>query len=61
VVKPEGKKPVAKCRGTCGDNIKVYIYIYIYICVGLEECVNGINLAQGRALWWAVVNTVPNP
>jgi hypothetical protein len=51
---PEGKRPLAKLRRRCEDNIKMDVRER-----GLEV-VDWIHMAQDRDWWWAAVNTVMN-
>jgi len=54
VGKPEGRRPLGRPRRRWEDNIKM----------DLQEvgggCGDWIELAQDRARWWALVNTVMN-
>ena len=54
VGKPEGKRPLGRCRHRWEDNIKMYLQE-----VGCGD-VDWIELAQDRDRWWALVNAVIN-
>jgi hypothetical protein len=54
VGKPEGKRPLGKCRNKWEDNIKMDLREN-----GLPG-VDGIHMAQERDQWWAVVNILMN-
>jgi hypothetical protein len=51
---PEGKRALGRSRRRWVDNIKVDLREIGW------DCMNWINLAQGRSLWTALVNTVMN-
>jgi len=52
VGKPEGKRPLGKPRRRWSDNIRMYHREIRW------EGVNWVHLAQDRAHWWALANTV---
>jgi len=54
VGKPEGKRPLGRCRHRWEDNIKMELQEVG--CGGMD----GIELAQDRDRWQALVNTVMN-
>jgi hypothetical protein len=54
VGKPEGKRPLGRPRRRWVDNIKIDLRE-----IGLD-CVDWIELAQGRDQWRSFVNTVMN-
>jgi len=54
VGKPEGKRPLGRCRHTWEDNINMDVE------EGGCEGMNWINVAQDRDIWWAVVRAVMN-
>ena len=54
VGKPEGKRPLGRCRHRWEDNIKLDLQE-----VGCEG-MDWIELAEGRDRWWALVNAVMN-
>ena len=54
VGKPEGKRPHGRPRRRGEDNIKMDLQE-----VGCE-CMDWIDVAQGRERWWALVNAVMN-
>ena len=54
VGKPEGKRPLGRLRRRWEDNIKMYLQE-----VG-RGCGDGMELAQDRDRWLALVNTVRN-
>ena len=50
--KPEGKRPLGRCRHTWEDNINMDLE------EGGCEGMNWIDVAQDRDIWWAVVSAV---
>jgi hypothetical protein len=54
IEKPEGKRPLARCRHMWEDNIKLDLRE-----IGINGA-NWIRLAQDRVQWRAFVNTVMN-
>jgi len=54
VGKPEGKSLLGRPRRRWEDNIKLYLNIIKW------ENIKGINLAQGRDRYWAVVCVIMN-
>jgi len=54
VGKPAGKRPLGRPRRRWEDNIEMYLREVG--CGGMD----GIELAQDRGRWWALVNAVMN-
>ena len=54
VGKPEGKRPLGKCRHRWEGNIKVDLQ---EVGCGSTAC---IKLAKDNDTWWALVNSVMN-
>ena len=52
--KPAGKRPLGRPRRRWEDNIEMYLREVG--CGGMD----GIELAQDRGRWWALVNAVMN-
>jgi hypothetical protein len=52
VGKPEGKRPLGRPRRRWKDNIKMDLHEVV--CGGMD----GIDLAQNRDSWWALVTAV---
>jgi hypothetical protein len=54
VGKPEGKRPLGRCRSRWEDNIRVDLKEIGW------DCLDWMHLAQDRDQWHAIVNTVMN-